>query len=650
MLRPVLETLQRIFIPLMMGLMSSICQAQPLSLIQQPEPTAKSVRSRDLSFDPKAPDWSVMDAVTQSLKFTAYRTDPATWSAEGGYGLRWGMGPGDVSRALPEMKQVFGNSPDLQVSTFTQEVQGKLVTVFLRFFRGRLYEVMLRSFVSDSRIPSSYDEIVNARRTSWEWREKIRKIVGDSYGAPICEPSARTRVNLCDTGDGSGVCSSAESGDMREKLLRWVWRTAETEISITGSGIYAVTYKDLLMHSVVQQAEARSREAFKQQQERKEALERERLAGQKASPEKMQADAQIQMDFSIPPLQCWADPGPSADDRTPPSNWSSKGFDQWRWGMGPGDVKAVMDASGPMTWTLGNRYLPDRLTVERGLMVKGVRGAAIFEFEKGRLTQFIFLPECDTKNTKGTGCATPTMHLKGLLTKNWGTPTCDFSDDKEQEVCRWDSSPQAWVESTHHGRAQMLKFAFSDPKGKAFRHKPDPQANQIAPKSWHSMGWADFKWGMGITDAARVLSDKDRPYKAIQAMSCFKQEQSIEVICKLNAAAHQFRVMGQAPDLEFEFKDRKLTQIRLEYGRDISRQDFWATAEKMRDAMVSRYGKPDDHYDNSERMRSLIERWNGTEFEGGLYALDGASRRTITVMYRLPKSDVNRSRKTESGL
>lgn len=122
-------------------------------------------------------------------------------------------------------------------------------------------------------------------------------------------------------------------------------------------------------------------------------------------------------------------PPPPADGlgRTPPAGWAKVGYQQLRWGMGPGDVKdALAVEGGPLTTTeplvLGEGYDPAAEGGARvaapGLVVAGHASILGFRFLRGRLTAVALLPAEDPGDPAAWAAT-----LTALLTERYGAPS-----------------------------------------------------------------------------------------------------------------------------------------------------------------------------------------------------------------------------------
>jgi hypothetical protein len=112
--------------------------------------------------------------------------------------------------------------------------------------------------------------------------------------------------------------------------------------------------------------------------------------------------------------------------RTPPASWVRAGYQQLRWGMGPGDVKDALAAGGKVLklaapFELGAGYDPQgeggaRVAAPE-LVVAGLGSVLGFRFFKGRLVAVALLP--------ADGPADPDAWeatIRGLLVERYGPP------------------------------------------------------------------------------------------------------------------------------------------------------------------------------------------------------------------------------------
>jgi hypothetical protein len=120
---------------------------------------------------------------------------------------------------------------------------------------------------------------------------------------------------------------------------------------------------------------------------------------------------------------------PPADGlgRTPPQGWARTGYQQLRWGMGPGDVKDALAAGGKVLQTaepfeLGAGYDPHGEGGARvaapGLVVAGHPSVLGFRFFRGRLAAVALLPADDPGDPAAWDAT-----LTELLVERYGPPS-----------------------------------------------------------------------------------------------------------------------------------------------------------------------------------------------------------------------------------
>lgn len=624
-------------ISLLLPVSTGSAQERPNAGAASANQAIKVELKRDLSKAPDEPDWTNTDIHYQARRFSSFRTNPIGWSQEGGYGLRWGMGPGDVQKVIADVKFVFRLSDDFQQSIITQKVQGRDVTVFLKFYRGRLFEITLtlNSLVLVTG-GVTHEELTRSWQQSWEWRETVRKILNDSNGPPTCAPSERTRTNFCDV--NWRLCGDHKR---REALLKWIWRSPESEIMISGTGNYKVTYRDLAMISIVEQAEGRTQMIAAMKKAQQDAAERQKLAGlNDPIPLPQAAEPEILADFAVPPLRCVTESEPSAEQRISESGWSKAGWERIRWGMGPGDVRAVLGVGKEFSWEVGNMYRDDTLFIRSGVeFFDGARPLS-FSFREGRLQSFTVHLICDDSSTGKRECSVRQKKIYAQFDKQYGRAYCSEALS-DIETCLWDMPQQTWISSTRllSLMSESVAIRFDDPKDKAFRIKGPTAESSVPPSKWNTFGWNDFKWGMGVTDVVKRLSDKRGAFKASKDPLCTKKVDSERTSCSLGNGYHEFKVENVSPDIAFEFNDKSLQSISLKFGKGIPRSSFWPTAEKFRDLLVQRYGQADHRSVNDDRdARTFMLEWRGKQFKGGVRAHDSGIRPEIAIQYDDPTS------------
>jgi len=121
---------------------------------------------------------------------------------------------------------------------------------------------------------------------------------------------------------------------------------------------------------------------------------------------------------------------PPADDgltRTPPKGWARAGYQQLRWGMGPGDVKDALAAGGKVLKTaapfeLGEGYDPrgegGARVAAPELVLAGHPSVLGFRFFKGRLVAVALLPADEPADPAAWDAS-----IRALLTERYGPPS-----------------------------------------------------------------------------------------------------------------------------------------------------------------------------------------------------------------------------------
>ena len=181
------------------------------------------------------PDWFSKDLVTQTVTFGRYQTPPESWSKDGGFGLKWGMGPGDVRKHLPGVENVFSDSvPGYQRTSFRHTVEDLPVTVLMTFHRGRLFKVDINSLnVGDLSVADADYE--QKRMEFWKraarWRKAITQILLDKYGVPERSPSARALQ-----------CAEPRAFCHADQEKEYVWRSGVTVITLEVSPVPTLAY------------------------------------------------------------------------------------------------------------------------------------------------------------------------------------------------------------------------------------------------------------------------------------------------------------------------------------------------------------------------------------------------------------------------
>lgn len=602
---------------------------QSLTSIDKP-----SKKARDITRTKNEPNWQSAESVYQSIYFTSFQTNSASWSEEGGFGLRWGMGPGDVRKVYPALKFVFRDGSDnLQLGTFDQSVQDRNTTVFVRFFRGRLYEVALymRTGVQ------GYAEIVKSPQESWGWRERMRQIIEDAYGTPACAPTEMTRVNDCDR--SGGFCNRAIT-DIRDKLLRWIWRTDETEVIVGGGGTPSIMYRDLLLMSGADQARELARADFVREEEKKVALERERISGRpsSASATTRVDPSPIDLNLPPPPIACFREEEPTSDGSTLTSSWSAVGFEPFYWGMGPGDVKKILiQRKSVVKWLPGSRFGNDTLHTEGGITFYDNTVPGSFRFKDGRLISIELLLSCDERNSPRAECSRRRSNVLAALDKQWGKGRCVPRANRDEQ-CRWDTPDKVWLTATLVKDIGFSEFIFDDPELRPKRVRISKNLSSVPAKEWATDGWNQFRWGMGFDDVSRKLAESGGAFKTVDELICYQTNGATSVNCTLEPSFHKFSVFGITPEFRFEFFSGKLRSIELSFSEKIERSQYWNMAEKLRDMLVERYGQADEKDIHSVPFNSMTMRWRNKVFAGAVGAYDIGNFPSITVTYDDPST------------
>lgn len=568
------------------------------------------------------PDWSNDDTTYMGSRFIAFKTPPSTWSSEGGYGLRWGMGPGDVNAVYPDLQFVLGRGKHIQGGFIVQNIQGSNVTVFFYFLHGRLYEVSIGNLKAQG-------------SERWKWKERMRSILEDGYGSPVCSPTLKTRINECDINERSSCGSDDVSLSRREKLLRWIWRTSETEVKISGHSD-KITYSDLLLASSVIQAEEANALALKINRQERQDIERQKISGKIANTSDS-ASSSFKIDvlnFDLPPpaLECFKDSEPSEDTSTSKSSWSKVGFGDIKWGMGPGDVKAHVGPQSEFNWSVGSsRWVNDTLMISPGLKLNGKMVEGKFQFNKGRLTSLSLDLNCPDSELS-TSCNRWHQSVLADFDKKYGRARCVTINKAEK--CHWDLADTIWADFTRYKDTGVAGLNFGDPAGHPKRISILGDVGSTSKKSWATGGWNEFRWGMGVSDVRRKLFDSKGDFKSDADLACYTSDQSLEIDCTIESSFHKFQVLGFVPNIKFNFLERHLKSITLVFKNFPEGDVHWRTSEKLRDLLLEKYGKPD--HESTDSPKSIYLVWESKESKISLDSTNLEDDSYISVTYTNP--------------
>ena len=298
----------------------------------------------------QTPDWRSEDMMHQALVWKAYTTDSTTWSEDGGFGLRWGMGPANVTAHFPSLDTLIPDYPDdeSQVGTIDQTVQGMSSVVFLRFRRGSLYAIevspLVYSVTHESHPDYSADDTERFWDRMWTWRQELVPVLQQTYGAPFSAPTHRALVQLC--GDRvPSKCSIISDEEHREsqRVVRWVWLKGRTRVTLDES--------QLVFEDIEHPRGSRSGSALT-----------DNLAEQ--------------------PMETYED---VPTTKKPESAWSLHGWHSFRWGMGPGDVTALLQEKSVQAgkWEFSVRKFM-KLTAPDPATLLGAKLNGVFSFQDSR--------------------------------------------------------------------------------------------------------------------------------------------------------------------------------------------------------------------------------------------------------------------------
>lgn len=554
--------------------------------------TVKAKRLKN-SF-PNEPNWGGNEnPYDASLHFIVFSTPQDVWSSEGAFGLKWGMGPADVTKVMPKII-VLKNTRHTQIAIVPIDLLGKKTNLILGFIQGRLNKIEVA--LDESKIPLDYRFGEQWRADANAWRESIRTTIEESFGKPLCAPTEKIKDRYC----YNGRTFQKACGDSKlEKMqLRWVWRTAETQVEIFGR-FSRLIYSDLLMIDAQKQADA-AQESFIQNEKRnRQAIEKQFIGGKTnfiANSTDDSSDVEL-LDFTrpIPPLQCYSDPGVEA--KTDPVSWSSSGWEKFKWGMGPADVINSLKITAGYSWyqTDSDRDA-DVLIVDHFGDLEFDKKLALpfydkqqFRFVNSRLTSIRIEATCKIDHKKQ--CIDWEDGIRKKLNTQFGMGRC--VPIKGVENCHWDYTNNIWADLKVHAEDSNWyeHLEIEDPEGKPVKVSVASSKKQHK-SSFSNIGrWNQFSWGMGIQDVNRILKMKQGPFKVAEDISCYSTIGTKDSRCHIESALHKFKLEGQTPALTFYFEGGGLVDVRIHFDEFTYFDDCIKFSDGIKEKFLSEFGQ-----------------------------------------------------------
>jgi hypothetical protein len=552
-------------------------------------------------------------SILESQRKSTQKVVLKEWSEEGAFGLKWGMSKADVERTFPELRVVVPNMATTHTIGFIEQViQGLKCSVGLSFREDKLHEIHVNTtppFKMGQTEEWSVELDKQRRESRWKWRNTILPVLKEGYGNPICAPSDYTRTRICDTVAPPPGCGSQEDVN----LLKWVWRTNRTQVVLTGGYVPTLTYSDLLVISIAAQEQAEARADYRRRTERTATDDARKLVGgvgqespQPPATAPTSTTRQADVSMEPPPIVCPEDPTLISENlKVPSTEWSSVGWENLRWGMGPADVRSLLKASGKAlgTWNQSSAW-EQRLFLSEGFKVFGQDVSAFVTFKKGRLSSIHFSLFCADEPSSPTlkSCEALASRAKSSLTKQAGEPR--IGTDEYSLKSTWARGSELWaVLSTDRkeGQSRSVSLAFDDPATHP-TVAPRTFAKKTHPKpTWSTRGWLDFRWGMGPADFKKVLSDPKGQIKASRS-PWFLADRTTPglVTCLIESDSHSYSICGATPELEFTFTDAKLSKVFFKFPQGASSADCKAR-EDIRNLLQTKYGAPKQDHSGSTR-------------------------------------------------
>ncbi|WP_167508722.1 MULTISPECIES: hypothetical protein [Corallococcus] len=146
--------------------------------------------------------------------------------------------------------------------------------------------------------------------------------------------------------------------------------------------------------------------------------------------------------------------------KTSPKTWSRHGWQDLRWGMGPGDVADALEGRYSSSYVmppLGNRKDPSHHVV-LAETIFGFQVRAGFYFDGGRLDQLSLGQIVEGKDPSGLEGVLWFGSLKPALEAKYGKPSCLPTTD-ENPQCDWDRKDGRISLSVRSGKGWVTYFA-----------------------------------------------------------------------------------------------------------------------------------------------------------------------------------------------
>jgi len=147
---------------------------------------------------------------------------------------------------------------------------------------------------------------------------------------------------------------------------------------------------------------------------------------------------------------------------------------------------------------------------------------------------------------------------------------------------------------------------------------------------------------MSFSDIDKLVKDSAGCIRATSDMACYQDEKNGPVKCNLERDFHTFDVSGIKPSFRFDLIGGRLVAIRLEFKQGIKRDDYWATAQRLRDQMLDRYGSADDRREDTKPFKSMAILWSKQDFKASLHAYEIGEPPEVTITYEAPDVDLTR--------
>lgn len=580
--------------------------------------------------------------VQESIKYTTMKTPYSSWSKESVLKLKWGMGPADVINIYPELKLVVPDStPTLQANLIKLTIQNITCSVKFTFRLGRLCMIdILPKDPNKSIFNGDYttEQLNIDIEKRWQWRLNMITNLKNQYGHPLCEPSDYTIHRFYDN-----IAPPRGFDKDREKLMQWIWRTQSSEITMSGGALPVLVFRDITTISAVDY-------------EKKAALEYFANTG---NIPKYSTDLMYNQNSNEPPaINCPIDETAMGDDiSTPQDNWSRFGWNIFKWGMGPGDVqKAIIEKNYGKTQWIPKSPQEKLLFISDNFEAFGEQCTLLLHFSKNNLDSIMISPILTDEEL---------LHGSGKKINRWITKiTSEYTKKgiKMQTLPQgdinyiyWMKPPEIWSKLTtsknKDGNYLLSDLYIEDPNIHPSIADLNYSNKSTQKTSWSSKGWLSFRWGMGPNDVIRRVNDKNGDIKYNNKVTFFVNKQNRELAtCLIESDSHTYNIMGQKPDITFEFIGGKLSQIDLKF-KETKDDALCNVRNDFKEMLIIKYGDPSEKDDSKVKNKTFYNRlhWKTKDLNISFFKMSAEYGCETSITYYDPKFPDNYTQKKLVG-